>query len=178
MTTILGSDSRLLLLALAFRPRRGRGRFDAEQAVQRDAEEELAADVDQPLEDRVGAVRDPMHGPRVRDLGEGPGGQRQPFVVQPEDQDADVVAVVGLLLLGQEPGPFGQISLRRGAIEEGPGRPRVDGTIPAVDVRLQFGTAPIAADPDPVPAFGVGGDDGEALAHRVPLFCKARVARR
>ena len=73
------------------------GGVDAQQAVERDAELGLALQVHQPGEDAVRAVGDPVHGPGRGDLGDGPGAEGQPFRAQPEDQDADPLA------LGDEP---------------------------------------------------------------------------
>ena len=129
------------------------GRVDAQQAVHRDAELGLTLQVHQPDEDPVRAVRDPVDGPGRGDLGDGPGAEGQPFGAEPEDQEADPLALgddaailqVAVTLrvavrpqavgVGQPSGPLGEVAFGRGAVEEGPRGRGEDRAVPAVDER-------------------------------------------
>ena len=97
----------------------------------------------------VGAVGNPVHGPGRGDLGDGLGAEGQPFLAEPEDQDADRLAVrhgrasssvlwfiaarIQAGRVGQPSGPIGQISLGGRAVEEGPRGRGEDRTVAAVN---------------------------------------------
>ena len=133
-------------------------RVDPEQPVQRDLELQLAAEVDDPRELLVRAVRDPVDRPRRGHLDDDEGAEGEPLLVEPEDQQADVLAVGRLQRCGEEPGPVGEVARRRGTVEEADRRRGEDRAVPAVDVLLQLGTGPVAGDPDPVPAASPEAD--------------------
>jgi hypothetical protein len=137
--------------------------------MQRHAKLNLTLQVDEPGKDVVGTVGNPMHRPKRGDLGDGLSTECQPFLAQPEDQDADCLSMqLDLILVAavafpdsfpgrdrQPSGPIGQVTLGGGPVEEGGRCCRKDRTIAAMDECLQLGTASVAGDADVVPAVAV-----------------------
>src|SRR5208283_636895 len=138
-----------------------------EQTVKGNAELQLAPEVDQTDQDRIGAVRNSVDRTRYSHLGNSLRRKCHPFAAEPEDQNTDQVAVaqVGpgtslevarLGRSGQPLRPLSQVALRGRPVEKGAGCRREYWTVATVDMRLELRTASIAGCPDPVPAIASG----------------------
>jgi hypothetical protein len=65
------------------------GSSDAEQPVQRNTQPNLALQIHQTYKNSVGPPRNAVHGPESSDLSHDFGTNRQPFLAQPKDHEAD-----------------------------------------------------------------------------------------
>ena len=72
-------------------------RTASQQPMQRHAKLNLTLEVHKPGKDLVGTMGNPMHRPKCGDLGDGLCAEGQPFLSEPEDQDADCISTHWIL---------------------------------------------------------------------------------
>ena len=115
------------------RGHRGRPALEAEEAVERDAQLQLSADVHQALEHAPRPVRHAVQRPQRRHLDERGRGQREPFAIKPKDEHARRFGVDRLLRLLEDAAPGLEIAFGGLPVEERAGRLGQHRAVAAVD---------------------------------------------